>query len=185
MSSTFQKTTHFTRWSSGVEIAAPLELYQCPVEPEWIDYNGHMTESRYLWAFGEASDALFRFVGIDDDYRASGSSFYTVETHINYYREAAEGAPLRFTTQLLDLDEKRVHLFHEMYHFETGALLATTEQMLVHVDMRASAAAPITPSVLAALNAIMEVHRNMPAPEQVGRQMRIERRMKAEVGSGK
>ncbi len=29
------------------------------VRPEWIDYNGHMTESRYLQVFGDAMDALY------------------------------------------------------------------------------------------------------------------------------
>jgi carnitine 3-dehydrogenase len=135
-----------------------------------------MTESRYLYAFGEASDALFRYVGIDEAYRAAGHSFYTVETHINYYREASSGDPLRFTTQLLDLDEKRLHLFHAMYHGLSAELLATTEQMLVHVDIGAAAAAPIRPDVYKALTAIVAAHREMPAPKQVGRRMAIKQK---------
>ena len=73
----------YRRWTPGANIEAPLALYTCLVAPGWIDYNGHMTESSYLWAFGEASDALFHYVGIDDAYRATGQSFYTVETHLN------------------------------------------------------------------------------------------------------
>ncbi len=161
------------RWKRGDAVAAPLALYECRVLPEWVDYNGHMGESFYLYAFGWASDALFRYVGIDEQYRASGRSFYTVESHINYYREADLGEPLRFTTQLLDFDEKRLHFFHSMYHGDSDTLLSTTEQMLLHVDMTASAAAPIDRDVYAALNAIMRVHRALPRPEQVGRQMNI------------
>ena len=89
----------------------PLRLYSCTVDPSWIDYNGHMTEASYLTAFGEASDELFHFVGIDEDYRARGHSLYTVETHINYYSEVGSSEPLNITTQLLGLDEKRLHLF--------------------------------------------------------------------------
>jgi carnitine 3-dehydrogenase len=161
------------RWKRGDVVDAPLALYSCRVEPDWVDYNGHMGESFYLYAFGWASDALFRYVGIDEAYRASGRSFYTVESHINYYREASLGDPLRFTTQLLGLDEKRLHFFHAMYHGESGTLLCTTEQMLLHVDMRASAASPIASDVHAALDAIMGAHRDLPRPEQVGRQMVI------------
>lgn len=162
-------------WTPGAEIERPLRLYRCAVDPDWIDYNGHMTESRYLYAFGEASDALFRYVGIDEAYRAAGRSFYTVETHINYYREVGAGEPLAFTTQLLGLDEKRLHLFHTMLHGRDGQLLAATEQMLVHVDMRAKTAAPIPPDVYAALSAIVAAHRSLPVPPQVGRQMAIRR----------
>ena len=52
------------------------------VRPEWIDYNGHMTDSRYLQVFGDATDALFRSRGVDDAYRRSGRAMYTVETHV-------------------------------------------------------------------------------------------------------
>ena len=160
-------------WAPGDAIDAPLRLYQRAVDSAWIDYNGHMTEAAYLTAFGDASDALFRFIGIDEGYRAAGHSFYTVETHINYYREVGAGEPLVFTTQLLGLDAKRLHLFHTMTHGESGALLATTEQMLVHVDMQAASAAPILPGVYAALEAIVAAHRAVPVPKQVGRQMAL------------
>lgn len=161
------------RWSQDAEIEKPLKLYQCNVSPEWVDYNGHMTESAYLTAFGWASDALFRYIGIDEQYRDSGFSFYTVETHINYYREASSSDPLQFTTQLLGLDEKRVHLFHSMIHSNSGELLATTEQMLLHVDMSASKATAAKQDVYKALSAIMAEHQSMPTPKQAGRQMRL------------
>ena len=157
----------------GAPIESPLALYTDKVRSEWIDYNGHMSESFYLYAMGEASDALFRYIGIDEAYRASGSSFYTVETHINYYQEVAQGEPLRFTTQLLGLDHKRLHFFHHMYHGKTGDLLATTEQMLLHVDMNTATTAPIKAPVLAVLNDIWQAHKNLSAPKQKGRVMAI------------
>lgn len=166
-------TREYQRFSEGDEIDAPLQLYRCDVSPDWVDYNGHMSESFFLFAFGDASDALFRYVGIDEAYRAAGNSFYTVETHINYFLEASQGEPLYFTTQLLGLDSKRLHFFHSMYHGETDALLATTEQMLLHVDMEAARTAPIQPSVHAVLEKIMARHSDMPKPAQVGRVMEV------------
>ena len=88
----------------------------------------------------------------------------------------SSGEPLRITTQLLGLDEKRLHLFHTMTHGLTQELLATTEQMLVHVDMKAASASPIRPDVHMALNAIMAVHQAMPSPKQVGRQMTLKKK---------
>ncbi|OMH29202.1 3-hydroxyacyl-CoA dehydrogenase [Motiliproteus sp. MSK22-1] len=163
----------YSQWRPGVKVEAPLRLYQGNVLPDWVDYNGHMSESFYLYAFGEASDALFRYIGIDEDYRASENSFYTVETHINYYREASNGDPLTYSTQILAVDKKRLHLFHSMFHAASGDLLCTTEQMLLHVDMAAATACAIQPPVLEALLAILETHQELPVPKQVGRVMTI------------
>ncbi len=161
------------RWTPGSEVPGPLDFYRGTVLAGWVDYNGHMTEWAYLTAFGWATDVLFRYIGDDEAYRAAGHSFYTVETHINYYRECSAGDPLRVTTQLLGLDEKRMHFFHVMHHGHTGERLATTEQMLLHVDMKAAAASPIRPRVHEALAAIMDAHKDMPVPPQVGRRMAV------------
>jgi len=96
-------------WKIGDEIDAPLDVYRCKVIQEWVDYNDHMTEAAYLTVFGWASDVLFQFIGVNDQYRAGGSSFYTVETHIVYEREASIKDSLKVTTQVLDFDTKRLH----------------------------------------------------------------------------
>jgi carnitine 3-dehydrogenase len=127
-----------------------------------------MTEAAYLSAFGWASDALFSYIGDDDAYRAAGHSFYTIETHIAYLREAAEHAPLRITTQVLGVDRKRFHIYHEMLHGDDETMLATTEQMLVHVDMNAGRSVPILPEVRAALDAITTAHKALPTPARAG-----------------
>lgn len=161
------------RWTAGAEIGTPLDLYRCQVEPEWVDYNDHMTEAAFLTAFGWASDALFRYIGDDEGYRAAENSFYTVESHINYRREALLDDPLRFTTQVLGVDDKRLHFYHEMFNEDTGDLLCTTEQMLVHVDTVAAKSAPIMPGPKAALDAIWEAHRGMKRPNNVGSVMEL------------
>jgi acyl-CoA thioesterase FadM len=161
------------RWEPGDVVPAPLALYRTPVEPEWVDYNGHMTESAYLTAAGWASDALFRYIGDDEAYRAAGHSFYTVETHIHYVQEVAVHEPIHFDTQILGVDAKRVHLIHSMLHGDDNRLLCTAEQMLVHVDMVAGRSAPILPDVAAALQAIAAAHADLPVPPQVGSRMQL------------
>ena len=59
-------------WDPQAVIAAPLQLHQTPVLPEWVDYNGHMSESCYLLVFGDSTDAFFRLIGIDETYRDVG-----------------------------------------------------------------------------------------------------------------
>ena len=149
----------------------PLELYSAVVEPDWVDYNGHMTEWAFLAAFGWASDALFRYIGIDEAYRAGGHSYYTVETHLNHLREASEGERLQISTQVLGSDRKRLHIFHAMYR--AGEPLCTGEQMLVHVDTGAGRSAPLLDGPAAAVAAVGAAHASMPPPPEAGRRIAI------------
>ena len=158
-------------WSPGAAIAGPLELFRCDVEPDWVDYNNHMTEAAYLTAFGWASDALFRYIGDNESYRNDGHSFYTVETHINYLREVRTDDCLRFTTAVVGLDDKRLHLYQEMFDSRTADLVAVTEQMLLHMDTKAGRPAPIAGTPARALRAIRGAHRNLPVPNYLGRVM--------------
>ncbi|GAB3697637.1 thioesterase family protein [Saccharopolyspora tripterygii] len=161
-------------WDDAAEIPAPLQLHRTPVNSRWVDYNGHMSESCYLLVFGDNSDAFFRYLGIDEQYREGGRhSLYTVETHIHNRREAAEGELLVLNLQVLDHDAKRVHLFHEMRHGQTDALLATAEQLLVHVDIDRGKSSELPHHLQQRLAAIHRSHTALPIPEVVGRPMGI------------
>ena len=124
-------------------IDAPLRLYQATVPADWLDYNGHMSEWCYLLLVGNAADAFFRYVGIDEAYRAAGHSLYTAETHLHHLREAALGDRLAVPLQLLDVGPKSLHLFHTVRDEATGERVATAEQLLVHVDMRGGRVVPM------------------------------------------
>lgn len=147
------------------------------VQPEWIDYNGHMNVGYYLVAFDRASDALCDHLGCGEDYRRRESgSVFVVEAHVTYDREVREGDPLAFDTQVLDVDEKRLHLIHFMRHADEGFLAATNELMMVHVDMDSRRSAPFPPLVRDRAKALLEAHRNLPRPPQVGRIIGIRRK---------
>ncbi|MDA4844094.1 carnitine 3-dehydrogenase [Hoeflea poritis] len=149
------------------EVAAPLCLWEATVLPSWIDYNGHMTEYRYLQVFGDTTDALLRMIGVNRDYVAGGHSYYTVESHLMHLGEAKLGDRLTTTTQILSSDEKRIHLFHTILAGEQS--VATAEQMLLHVDNKESRACPALPDVSAAIAKITQKHAGMPRPDTAGR----------------
>ena len=138
-------------------------VHAAGVLPEWVDYNGHMHESRYLQLFGDATDALLRHLAVD----VSRGSYFTVETHLSHLQEATAGERVQVTTQLLGHDEKRLHLFHELRRGD--ALLATAEQMLLHVDAGTRRTAPAPPDVLERVAAIAREHERRPRPERAGR----------------
>jgi acyl-CoA thioester hydrolase len=155
---------------------APLRLYETEVRPEWVDYNGHMSEAFYVLVFGFTTDAFLNLIGMDADYRGrSEMSLYTLEVHVSYLREVRGGEPLIVTSQLLDLDHKRAHLFHSMHHGADDRLLATEEVMMLNVYTAKARSEPFPEDVAARLQEIKEAHAGSPAPEQAGRSIAIRR----------
>lgn len=137
------------------------------IPADWTDYNGHMNEARYLQAFSDASDRLMTLVGVDAAYIAAGQSCFTAETHIRHLGEASAGDEIVVTTRVLLAEGKRLHLWHEIY--VANALIATGEQMLIHVDLATRRARAPTPEVVARLNELAANHGALPLPEGIGR----------------
>ena len=162
---------HQTVMVADTAIDVPLVLHRGRVAAEWVDYNGHMTESRYLQIFGDGTDALLRFVGIDSAYHAAGGSYYTVETHIMNLAEVAAGAPFEVRSRILAVDDKRLHVFHALHHGDDGTALATAEHMLVHVDTDKGRAAPARADVRDRLAAIVAAQAGLGVPESAGRRI--------------
>jgi carnitine 3-dehydrogenase len=148
-------------------VPGPLTLARLQVLPSWIDYNGHMTESRYLFAASETSDALLRLIGADMEYVARGHSFYTAETHIRHLAEGKLGDRLEGRVQVLGADDKRMHLWIEIARGD--AVLATVEQVLLHVNMTSGRTCPALPEVRARLDAILAAQSALPRPSAAGR----------------
>jgi carnitine 3-dehydrogenase len=157
---------------SAVAIEAkpePLQLYQGRVEPGWLDYNGHMTESRYLQVFSSASDALLALIGAGMDYVARGHSFYTAETHIMHLNEMRVDTPFYVTTRILGADEKRMHIWQTIFRAADNTPVATGEHMYLHVDAKAGRAVPMPPEVREKLERIVAAHAGLPRPRNAGR----------------
>ncbi|MBD9518355.1 MULTISPECIES: carnitine 3-dehydrogenase [unclassified Ensifer] len=147
----------------------PLRILDTKVSAAWVDYNGHMTEHRYLQVFGDTSDGVLRLIGVDLDYVRDGHSYYTVETHIRNLGEAKLGEALYSTCQVLSSDDKRLHIFSTIYNAATNEAVATAEQMMLHVDSKAGKAVAAPEAVLSKLRAITEAHAQLPTPDGAGR----------------
>ncbi len=146
----------------------PIPTLSRIVPPDWTDYNGHMNESRYLQAVSDATDRFMELIGCDAAYIASGGSFFTAETHLRHLDEALAGDPIRATTQVLGTGARSMHLFTELSHGD-GRLLATAEQVLVHVSLKTRRPAPPAPPIAEKLGMIAALHARLPVPEGVGR----------------
>ncbi|MCY4227995.1 MAG: carnitine 3-dehydrogenase [Gammaproteobacteria bacterium] len=158
---------------SGHDFTQPLQLHSGVVPPEWVDYNQHMTESSYLRAVGDASDALFQLIGANEEYHGQGFSYFTVETHLIHKGEIMAGEAFYFQTQILNLDAKRLHINHVMHAARDHRILATGEQMLLHVNTLESRSCPVEPAIMERLKEIYEGQRNLELPVNCGRSIQM------------
>ena len=152
---------------------APLRIWTGAVLDEWIDYNGHMNEGFYGVVFGLASDEYLVRMGFGEHYRATtGGSFYTVETHIVFIDELAVDTALAVDTTVAGADPKRVHLFHELRRVGDGALAATQESMMLHVDTNIDRVTPMADELYTVLRADADAHAGRLPAGATGRAIR-------------
>jgi hypothetical protein len=83
------------------------------------------------------------------------------------------GEQLHVATQVLGFDDKRLHMFHELYRSGDDALLATAEQMFLHVDAAEGRARPARPEILDRIAKLAAAHTALPTPERAGRAIGI------------
>jgi acyl-CoA thioester hydrolase len=142
------------------------------VEPQWIDYNGHLNMAYYNVLFDRAIDELWLELGIGPAYmKERHGSTFTAECHVRYLREIHLDDPVRIAILLVAADEKRLHTFEELRHATEGWLSATSENITIHVDISARKTAPFPPDISARIEAVADAHRGIVRPEGIGRRI--------------
>ena len=100
---------------------APFVSSLMRVEPQWIDYNGHLNMAYYNVLFDRAVDEVYELIGIGAEYLKNHKhSTFTAEVHVRYVRELREDDPVRVTFQLLDYDLKANPLFRTTFPRNRG-----------------------------------------------------------------
>ena len=149
---------------------APFLSSVMSIEPQWIDYNGHLNMAYYNVMFDRAIDEFWLELGIGPAYKKTrNGSTFTAECHLRYLREIRLGDPVQISIHLLGADEKRLHTFEEMRHADDRWLSATSENMTIHVDMGLRKTAPFPPDIREHIASVAKAHANIPRPEGIGR----------------
>ncbi|MDE8347508.1 MAG: thioesterase family protein [Acidocella sp.] len=144
------------------------------VRDGWVDDNNHMNLAYYLVLFDVASDAAFETLGIGTAYRqAAGCTSFAAETHLVYEREMNFGDAARIVTTVLNVDEKRLHLAHEMYRGNEPSRVCLQEIMFINVDLKTRRATPWASSASARLLAVCAEHQSLPRPAKCGRSVGV------------
>ena len=155
--------------ATSVDESAPMRLHEVRVPTEWVDYNGHMNDSRYMQLASETIDRYLAHIGVDAAYLAGGHSWFTVESHLNFLAQAKAGDHLYVTVQQLSHDAKKVRLFTSIHRASDDSVVGTSEHMLLHVDTTVDKSAPASDAMVAVLDRIGAAQAHLPAPGNAGR----------------
>ena len=117
--------------------AAPvteLAVYRATIEPDWIDYNGHLRDAYYGLVASYAVDDVMDHLGLDAAYRArTHCTLYTLELHLHYLHEVKSSDDLGVISSILDYDRKRIQVGCRFICSRISEPVATAEMMLLHV----------------------------------------------------
>ena len=155
----------------------PIRTKTRTVQPEWIDYNGHMNVAYYVLAIDTSLDEAFDELGIGvalvKKYRMGPMALVN---QIHYLDEMFEGHEFYCDVQVLDADHKRMHMFVTMHNLTKGSVAATYESISMNVDLEARRSASYPPEVVEMIMAMKDAHADLPWPEQAGAKIGIRRK---------
>lgn len=165
-------------------LPAPFVCSVMQIEPDWIDYNGHLNMAYYNVIMDRSIDELFAAMGMGPTYlKSRNCSTMTAECHVRYIREVHLGDPLQVTAYVIAADEKRVHTFEELRHATEGWLSATSENMTLHIDMNVRKVAPFPSDIAERIRTVADAHARLPRPDGAGRRIEMPVKAAARVGA--
>ncbi|MEO0772240.1 MAG: carnitine 3-dehydrogenase [Pseudomonadota bacterium] len=136
----------------------PMITQRRVVPVDWTDMNGHMNEGRYGQLFSDAAEVVMAAVGADDDYVASGLSYFTVDTTVKYLAETHAGERIEVHTKVTVGEGKKLRCFHEMKRASDGELMATCDQFMLHVSLETRRTCEPEDHVRAKVEALAAAH---------------------------
>lgn len=133
-----------------------LTPYRARIQPDWIDFNGHLRDAYYALLASLAIDDVMDQLGLDGGYRErTHCTLYTLEWHMHFLHEIKGSDELTVTTRVLDVDRKRIHASCDFHCPRLSEPAATAEMMLLHVHQgEKPSSASFPPEVLARLEGL-------------------------------
>lgn len=148
---------------------APIRIAEERVQPDWIDFNGHMNARYYGLQFqSHAERFLEEVVGFSTSFsKAEGAGPFVLQQHLHYLDELNLGEAFHINMRLLDHDAKRMHMFFEMVS-EDGRICSTAEYVNMNVDLTARKGTEFPDWLKRRLATMQANHDILPRPKQVG-----------------
>lgn len=154
-------------------LEVPFRSSDMSIQPDWIDYNGHLNMAYYSVLFDRGTDELFFHFGLgENSAKTTGLSTFTADFRIRYLREVKLADQVYVTSQVIDFDSKRFHTFHELRHID-GWLSATAEALTLHVDLSGPKVVPMQNTTLSKVESFHKSHAKLEIPEALGKPIGI------------
>jgi acyl-CoA thioester hydrolase len=129
-----------------------LPVYHARIQPDWIDFNGHLRDAYYGLVASFAIDDVMDILGLDAAYRErTHCTLFTLEVHLHYLHEVMSSDDLQVVTSVLDFDRKRLHVGCRFLCSRTPMPVATAEMMLLHVHQGEKPGAASFPEEVASM----------------------------------
>lgn len=152
-----------------------FQKFSTTIESAWTEAD-HLAVGGYMTIFDRATDCLRDHVGLGRQYGTEANrGMYVVEAHISYSRELAAGDAIEVGTLVVNVDAKKVHLYHEMRKLPERITASAIEMIVVHVDRRSGRSIPFPPSALDRLREMASLHAQEPLPALVGRRLSLDK----------
>jgi acyl-CoA thioester hydrolase len=102
--------------------------------PEWIDYNGHVTDAAFAIIAAEANEALLASVGMSEDYRRqTGRALYSRRLEIDFLAEIPATGTISVTSSVEKIGRTSVTMLATITR-EDDLVAAETRHVYVLVD---------------------------------------------------
>jgi acyl-CoA thioester hydrolase len=152
-----------------------LPIYVPKIEPEWIDYNGHLRDAYYGLIFSYAIDDLMDRLGIDAAYRTSTrNTLYSLEMHTFFLREVKRNDEIHVLSAIIGADKKRLHVATALHCARFAEAAASAEFMLLHVHQgEIVKSAPFPPEVRERVDALAALSARHPALGTASRKIEL------------
>lgn len=137
--------------------------HQEVIPESYLDMMGHVNVMWYTHLFSCAGGGMLKMHGMSREYfESKQSGSFALETHIRYLTEIRVGARVSVRTRMLGRSEKRSHFMHFIYNDDQQVISATGEFINTHIDMRIRKPSPFPPDIAAAIDSLIEQHRQIP-----------------------
>lgn len=159
------------------DAAAPLVLVRNTVKSDWVDEFHHLNMAHYLTICDQANWAFWNWINapVQTIEARQGHEYAIVENHVTYTGELAEGDAFSIETQLLDVDAKRLVLFHRVMDAD-GNLSATNEVKFLGFNLNTRRAENWQPQVTDRLAQVLAAHATLERPVQAGQGITLQKR---------
>lgn len=142
-----------------------MKSYSIEVQASWLDYNGHMTEFRFVELFCEGEERFLQAIGFDTDYREKGYTFFSARAFVHYLRECKFLDELAIYTSVVESNARQFKLLQYLTRPKDNTTVAIAEQVMVHVDTRSRRPCDLLPELKQGLQIVSNKHAMLLKPD--------------------